>query len=354
MREIIFIKKSPKIDMGKALFTEITPSKYINMIDCCIYSLILQRSSDPSHLLPNHPSALTGSVAHKLIELALKGEIDETSNFNEYWLKQIEKQEINLIKIHPNADFLLPLVDFQKKRATKEIVNNLIANSKVNLKKSNLSSEKSLSFQFLKGQIDLIIEGDLVEIIDYKSGNVLDDNGEIKEVYQLQLKLYAILYQKTFNRLVDKLIIINLNGEKHYINFNQPELDKLYKEVEESFQKINELISSESFDNLYCKENTPCKYCRCKPVCNYYWDNCRNSEYEISGKLIQIERVNYSLFKLTIRTILKDFYFHLDKSYFVIEQLDRLMNKTIRVFNIRINDEILNTTKMTMIYGFED
>lgn len=46
---------------------------------------------------------------------------------------------------------------------------------------------------YIKGSIDRVKRtADGVELIDYKTGKVLDDNGDIKQQYIYQLNIYAI------------------------------------------------------------------------------------------------------------------------------------------------------------------
>jgi CRISPR/Cas system-associated exonuclease Cas4 (RecB family) len=132
------------------------------------------------------------------------------------------------------------------------------------------------------GMADLVLSHeDGVEIVDYKTGHILDSgpSGEVKEKYQVQMKFYAGLYHEVKGNWPVKLSVIGIDRQKYYISFTQEECVELLNKARKIFDETNELIGAglepEDFAN---PSPALCKYCSYRPACKKYWEEREYSD----------------------------------------------------------------------------
>lgn len=323
---------------------KIKASQYGKLENLCFYKTILQKCLADYNgiLLPFPASAYTGTVAHNILELTLNGKITNEQEFEQAWDKQIKNKELELIKKHPGAGYMIPLRDYEKKFRTKLMVMKICKSREQRRVRSGYRLGVERSFEevdYLEGRIDLIsYEENFVEITDYKTGLILNENDEIKPLYQLQLKLYAILFQKMDKRLVDKLSLINLAGEKYNVPFSQAELGMLFNEVKTTLQQINKLIDNNAFESLANIEADNCKYCQCRPACEYYWRSTGVNQGDLQGVFLNAKIVQDGTVFLNIESGGNNFFIKGLVGYSLLD-FDKKQGESIRVLNVFQNKQ---------------
>lgn len=355
----------PKVHISqqKSIIKKLSPSKFLTFRNGCIYRELLLRSNHERRdlFLPFSSSTYVGRIVHRMYELAIRGIISSEADFISSWRDETSKMESYLLAENPSFSILVPLVDFVKMKHTQKAVMNILSfkGKKKEEAASLISPEKYFnSVDFIEGRIDLIIESNgYIEIVDYKTGDIFNDTGkEIKDDYVIQLKLYVILYQKSTGKIVTRLGIINLLGEKIDIPFTQEEIGKLYEEAREIILDVNHKTRNLNYDSLVKCTEQECKYCVCKPICSYYWNSDLFFKNNIlKGTLVEVKKGMNGKVYVEIMFGGK-FLFLSNLTSYSYDDLIIWKNKEIRIFNIlrnRVYSGYFSATKNTLIYGVE-
>lgn len=293
--------------LDNILYKKMSPSVFTSVKTGCafqnvLYRVDIEKNSNSidynSFLLPISNNALIGTIIHKMFEFRSNGEINSNEDFINCWDKAIfQKEEEIIIKNgHLKHGFLINhLKKFQAMKSvlsvpilSKKVESNIFT-SQINLSKT---SEVGIwDVDYLHGTIDKIVyNGNEIEIIDYKTGRIFDNDEciSIKEDYVVQLKLYAVLFEKKFNKIVHSLAIIDLSGNKTQIEFNHKDLIELYEQVKVVLNELNNKISAQNWESLHKIDEQRCPNCICRSACNFYWGSGIVSEHDIQGNLINV------------------------------------------------------------------
>jgi CRISPR/Cas system-associated exonuclease Cas4 (RecB family) len=127
----------------------------------------------------------------------------------------------------------------------------------------------------LGGQLDAVIptlEG--VVIRDYKTGQIYEDNdGErvVKAAYQLQLRLYAVLYERTQGAWPARLEVVASQGEVVEVSFTPEECEALFEDTIRRLDKFAEKVRRVRDGVLalpaLANPGEACRWCPYRPVC---------------------------------------------------------------------------------------
>ena len=342
---------------GDLYFEKISPSLFTTFQKRCILQNILikadkitrqERDDNDSYILPISLNAIWGTIIHKMFELRSNGMIKSSDNFNEYWDNQIFKEEEKLIQQNDNLKHGFLVNHFKRLQTMKLVLSMPIFKENKDYdkftKKLNLNKTSEVDIwdvDYLHGSIDKIVflhTG--IEIIDYKSGQIFtdDENEYIKEDYIMQLKLYALLFEKKFKIEVKALSIIDSMGIKIPVVFQHEELDLLYAQVQKLIIEINQKISEHNWDGLYKTDMKQCPTCQSRSVCSYYWNGGITIEHDIQGTLkkvfnngvLEVEIPDKSLVRV------KDIY-HYSK-----DELELIIGKRIRIMNVYFSKEVIS------------
>lgn len=322
-------------------FDKLSPSTFISLKNGCKYKHVLHKANkinidingkENTFVLPPSNNTLLGIVIHKMFELRVKGKIREEADFTNYWNKAVSKIENEQIEVN---SLLMHgfLTDYYKMLKTKEAVFSIphTTNSRTIVWGRNKKVEVGIwNVKYLHGAIDKIeYSRNKIEIIDYKTGNIFFGQNLIKPEYEVQLKLYAVLYERSFHQKVDSLSIVDLKGNRINVDFSENELYELYEKVQEIISQLNTRLAEESYVELVSMNNSSCYNCSCRGICDYYWNNSNIKDGDIDGSLIKIYANHVIDVQITNseRIKIKDLY-----SYH-IEDLSSAINRKIRVVN---------------------
>jgi len=125
-----------------------------------------------------------------------------------------------------------------------------------------------------RGQPDLIVNGPLVSLIDYKSGSVLK-NGEIKREYKHQLLFYSYLIQKSDQLNVNEAWLFSLIDGLIKVNISVDQRDTFIKRGKEAIAAYNEKLP-EAPSGSPSKDT--CKWCAHINKCDSVWASFENGE----------------------------------------------------------------------------
>lgn len=272
-----------------APLSRISPSKFHLFRNCKLRACL--ESNRVSRLLPRSPSSYCGTVIHNLIGKANSRELNK-EDFDKIWDNCIEKEEKQMMGSWMEMHLIplkesIPNYELKKHEcliAVKKILSKESTSSFIMAMQKRKSQEVWLESRdrTVGGYIDAIISTDKGDIIvDYKTGNVIepedvDGKREISEMYRIQLKLYAALYNSVYGCWPTSLRIIGLDGSIYEVGFSHEECTSLLEEACQILININSIITSRiELVEVYKKLSSPapknCFFCLYRPICNSYW-----------------------------------------------------------------------------------
>lgn len=339
----------------------ISPSRY-TAIKRCPYRVVLANSYS-SPLLPYPPASHFGNVIHECIRYIILGEIPTNEVFDEIWDLLIAKEEKKLNEM--GFGFFTPLSENVfgytiKKLQVKYLIKNLFKIGLQRERKTDTSilSEKWLESQdlLIGGYVDIIINlNGYIKLSDFKSGKILLEEGEIKEEYEDQLKLYAYLYNEEFGKYPDELTIIDLEKNEYPIFFTQQECEDLATQARDVLIEINNLIEKENIEALAKPNLDNCKNCLYRPACSYYWTlpmfETESIFTDVKGKVVNVRRFRNGNLNITL---------NIDDREMTISQINSdylpfltgAVGKEVAFYNVKqsVTPEYYQAIKTTKIY----
>ena len=280
----------------------ISPSRYTRLLGCPLREL-LAASKKIRPLSPSVPSAKVGVAIHSLVEKAGKGDLD---GFSQLDILSAWEGIIGAIEQEMNSNdldrHLVPLkrnmIDYEVKMrraclfAAKltETRNAPLPSSFPELQRRKVGGEiwvQNLSGS-VGGYIDLVRSGpDGLSLVDYKTGAMVSpDDGQIKEEYDIQMKLYAALYHEQEGIWPAKLLLEGLGGESAEVQFTHDDCMRLLRSAEASISELNTYLerSCQSFHDLMGRmakaSSKECRYCQWRPGCASYWNHVATKQVD--------------------------------------------------------------------------
>ena len=263
-------------------------------------------------LLPCHPSVRLGTISHAVLDATAKGVVNDRASLETLWDDATKKVQDEMLQ-HQVEKHLVPLEIFAFNYEVKKILCFKLAEQIIKKYSPELSGGRSTEQWFesadgkIAGKIDLILtHGDFVEIVDYKTGNIIDcqSGGGVKNEYEVQMKLYAGLYHEVKANWPVKLAIIGIDGKKYYVSFNKEECEDLIKKARKAVDETNELIDAELMSEDFANPSpSTCKYCSYRPACKKYWLSRKSFEKwpcDVIGEVMEKSLLGNGLFRVVI------------------------------------------------------
>lgn len=338
----------------------ISPSRY-TAINRCPYRVVLSNSY-ASPLLPYPPASHLGNVIHECIRLIVTGKIGTSADFDEVWNCLLSKEESTLEEM--GFAFFTPLSENVPGYTIKKLqVKSLLkSRGKTKVQKDKQTDTSTLTEKWLESQDSLIggyadiimnLDG-YIKLSDFKSGKILLEEGEIKEEYEDQLKLYAYLHSEVYGKYPDKLSIIDLEKKEYPVAFTPQECDELATKSRNALLEINSLIKMNEIETLAKPDLDICKSCLYRPACDFYWNlplsNTDSIFRDIKGYVEEVKQfrngnLNAILHKDDSELVVS----HLNNEY--LSFLSDIIGKEVAFYNVKqggIPDryKALKTTKV--------
>ena len=338
----------------------ISPSRF-TAISKCPYRVVLGNSfSDP--LLPYPPASHLGNVVHECIRLILTKEIRTSAEFDESWNCLLAKEEKALENM--GFDFLTPLSENVpgytiKKLQVKSMFKiqgkmEVLEDRKTN---TNIQTEKWLEAKdsLIGGFADFIINrNDYTKLSDFKSGKILTE-GEVKEEYEDQLKLYAYLHNEVFGKYPDEISIIGLDKEEYSIAFSPRECEVLADKSRRLLSEINSLIEKDECEALAKPDLGNCICCLYRPACDFYWNLPAHETgsifRDVKGNVAAVKQFRNGNLNATLNKDDKELTVsHINSEYFPF--LTYVIGKEVAFYNVKQGGipERYQAIKTTKVY----
>ncbi len=194
-----------------------SPSK-ISLINSCPLRYLLETESHPSISRPSNIYALTGTAIHKVIEDNLSNPSVSGVEIKKQFIGALDSLALNnkrgplICWVYEKfglsgiitGERVISYVQQIKRLLDKYGKDKSLERSGTNLpihkdEFSKLGSEKWFELAKLEvaGKIDLTYLDDegVIHVVDFKSGNVIDDEGLPKEEYLLQIGVYGLMVE---------------------------------------------------------------------------------------------------------------------------------------------------------------
>lgn len=150
----------------------------------------------------------------------------------------------------------------------------------------------------LKGSIDRIrYASDGYEIVDYKTGKVYDDNGDIKKDYIDQMNLYAYMLEEKEGVTVSKLTIIDHLGNEIGVPYDKNAKTYVFNSIKYLISDINAAVVSGVPDTLAKPNEQNCCFCPCLHLCKKRVCSPNGTFQIIEGKVIKVLNSDQLLIK---------------------------------------------------------
>lgn len=287
------IVKIPSLTATKINIGPISPSTYGNCK--CWYPLIAKnilkqqiQGNYRKYLIPSFSTnSYIGTIIHKLFEERVNGFIPDEETYYQRWEELINATEREIKEAYPfvsNFD----IVDYDKMYTTCDSAMRLIPISHLpdnSCRTVPKSTELKVSYDnLIYGSIDKVksMNGQ-VELIDYKSCQILDEAGSIKKQYVLQLNIYAICYEKLYPETVSKLTIVHTDTLQEYnVELHRDKFNDIIQDIKNQLNYLNSLVADNTIETCQVL-NEGCVFCSYRHFCKKYMSNLDRDPYMVDG-----------------------------------------------------------------------
>lgn len=355
----------PRIDdvWDKVAITSLSPSTFLRVEKECAYQMLAQKAletfQDKSLLLPISKNAVLGIIVHKIYELTTKNVLKSFADMSVKWDMLINEKETALKNNYITLNNVR-LNDYDKRNkcfrnALKMLENKSVAkyNNKTN---ATFYSEYLIDCTDigLRGIIDnLYISNGKVEITDYKSGSVLDEDGLIKEEYIAQMNLYATMCKHKGLGQSFTSTIIDINGTRFDIDYNLQKANDYLQRVQTLIILLNKTVKNRTFDQVIKGDVEKCQQCSVRHICEKQ-SFVQNAQFAtIIGNVSNI--ISSNLYELSMASGRKIFVSGLSR--YSIET-DYYLNKKLSFVNLinsgtGLESDCYRVTDNTIIYELQ-
>jgi len=313
---MIVLKRTRSISPSKLYWASICPLRYL-----------LETESKSDSRVPAPPVAAIGTAVHSLIEeltpvvldgqelkqaIALKVGIELRRAAHQNQVLQYVLQRFGVVSVFSNSQLLNSIRLVRKVQLTPNTQVNAVAPapSLGEGSKSEAESEVFSDYYGIQGSIDRLTHhpDGTVEIDDFKTGRVLDENGALKPQYFYQMCCYGLLVQERCQDSEIRLRVIGPNDdwEANFTNDMQSTVQSLLQEIE----KILPLDSPIKAVDL-ARPGSNCSSCSQRANCDSYARSIRSQGYsvdvegricDVRGVVDRIEELGHGLACIYLRT----------------------------------------------------
>lgn len=280
-------------------------------------------------LLPSSPAARLGTIVHRLLEEAGRGELS-THNVDARWQKLVAEAEQAMTQIAHEARFV-PLRDTVPKyevvrlraeaRATelaKDVPDTGPRAAEARADPYGYELRVESADGLIAGRIDRAVPAQAGPVLqDYKSGAIFsirqgEGQQEIRPEYADQLRLYAALYFEATGTWPSKLELVPLTGPPIGVSFSTTESLNLLDHARSLLADVNKELerSADGWDAVEASLANPsasaCRFCAYRPACAAYLSSTddegeRDGPADVVGTFASLTRLGNGRLMLSIR-----------------------------------------------------
>lgn len=306
----------------------ISPSRYFALRECELREI--WAANRVAHSLPTLANARLGTIIHRLLEAAAKGEFQGTSA--EIVSERFE-QAVNIVEeqmrgiwfesqLVPLRD-AIPKYEVQRLRVLRRLVKfSSSPRYAPRISSSTVAVGCELWVQLENGEvggyIDRVVEehGYLV-IQDYKTGLIFQemegsDEVRVKPEYMCQLQMYAALYYATFGVWANELRVVPTQGAEISIPVVPDDCLRLVTEASVQLEETNRKVAMAKENPGYVEmlarpSAVTCRNCVYRPSCGEYQRARANTEEDgwpndVCGSLKDLQVLPNGRLNITMAT----------------------------------------------------
>lgn len=285
--------------MGKLLVKYISPSKFFYW-ERCPLKAVYTKMYYGHEIFPVHPNADLGTIIHKFYENKKAWKIDSAAAFERKWKELIEEVNHRYVNDHLQKRYY-PLQWYTNYYAVKKayLKENILTERKQAISSKKGIYEKWINDDVVGGMVDLTIlrgDGNIDAIIDFKTGHIFekkDGKRQIKEVYGLQMALYAAVIEKQ-QGFLPQLFIENMQGQRFSVTVSNAYIDEAYQRAVKLKQRIDEAQNSDTTNKLAVVNFENCRHCSFRVKCTAYKNTLINHPNEkmidLKGQVLTIQK----------------------------------------------------------------
>jgi RecB family exonuclease len=268
----------------------ITPSSFRALSACFLQAAF---RADASYVTFQPPAVRLGTACHALLERVAKGALLDVppdawqDGLESIWLEEVHIQERTLLVSEQERHFgraeTWPKYALQKARVfvkAQKLLRYQFERRENRMGYGRSASERPYHAYNgrLRGRVDVVYESSRgVELIDYKTGNILDEaeSGDttIKETYKQQLLLYAAMHHDYTGVWPVRGHVVPLTGKPITIEIHPVAAEYLAQSALQQMALFNERISQITQTNeLASPSYASCRYCAYKVYCPAFWE----------------------------------------------------------------------------------
>lgn len=262
----------------------ISPSNFYYWEKCPLKAVFSNKYRG-KQFFPKHPDADLGSIIHRFYEKSNEWKVNTPERFLNKW-----KQEINDLNYRYQRNKLqkryYPVQWHARYYTVKKhlLLNMLLSKRTSSSSKSKMVFEKWMNDEIIGGYVDfMIVDADEIkQITDFKTGSIFEvfnREKKIKEVYKLQLALYASVVLNT-QSIIPDLFIETIKRDKYIVEMSEAYINEVKYRAVNLKNKINTAIHENNIHLLANPNSENCKYCDYRMVCQSYNSTMMNKKMD--------------------------------------------------------------------------
>ena len=297
---------SSRLTLSVAPLSAMWASRYGALKRCLLREAAHAGRQPP--LIPQSPRAALGTGIHKMFERAAGDSSFSFSeaNISDAWASAVKEVE-EFLSQSPYMEGMLPLsrsvpnIGLMRSRTILRLLESGESAVPRPVPPSK-GAQKRFPGKLVNRTETVVGIPDRIEfrpsgitIIDFKTGVASDVTGPFWEDYQIQLRLYAALYEIKSGRWPSRLEVHGLDGSAHEISFTPSECKALMSDAEALASTLGAATSALAGDSAaQMRAASPsreaCRYCPFRPGCPAYvkaafWDR-PIYENDVAGRLL--------------------------------------------------------------------
>ncbi len=275
--------------LGDVLVTRYASPSLLNVSSSCIVRTYARDSSNSGYLdsLIRGPFIEIGRAVHKALEIAdgaqniedvfyeliraREGELQSDERRSHYSnLKQSVGQDrwnerLEIVKRHLGMNASVEIHETGRTNAARKLNPKTFRVPSEWVELYVVSDELSLS-----GQIDRLelLGNEIVRIIDYKTGEILDDNGDAKHGYLMQLAAYEAICRGYWPNAQFELVLDN--GVEFTVEINDGIRNEFQQKLDSLRTSVGHLAGQQISATSYESLSSGCLDCPIRHTCNSY------------------------------------------------------------------------------------
>lgn len=261
----------------------LSPSR-LGALDCPA-RVAFQQMSPRRH--EANPMSLAGTIVHEALERVVQGEDVYTA-----WDMSVEA------RIEGDPRDTIPGIRRIRRRYVRfadQVATFLSSEDSVPVPEAELISSDGA----IGGTCDLLIERSTsLVVIDYKSGSVTNDGGDVDPHYADQIRIYAALAAETYEKPISSAVLWSMKQGPIEVPVDAAAIESVMLKARTARDAFNARVPGAQPAK---PDPTTCRWCSFKVQCDAYWAELSPGwadlmgSHSVSGKVVTVQESKVGL-----------------------------------------------------------